>query len=145
MFALRWRPATTGILTVRVAVRTGGIVRVVSRGEELRVGLPPAYCNAPAPSVAQVPAGDGLLVGTLDVVTGAPAGYACFVGAYTITAADATGSTVASVAVPAGQSYAVALPAGSYQLKSGSCEGTATVIAGEQVQADTVCFVHGVP
>jgi hypothetical protein len=145
VFALRWRPATTGILTVRVAVRTAGIVRAVSGGQALRVGLPPAYCNAPAPSLTQVPAGDGVLMGTLDVLTGAPARYACMVGAYTITVADPTGSIVASVPVPAGQSYAIALPAGSYRLKSGSCEGTATIVAGMQVRADTVCFVHGPP
>jgi hypothetical protein len=137
-FKLRWRPGA-GLQTVRIALRTsaGDVARSTAQG--LKVGVPPAYCYAPAAAPAQLPAGYGLLTGSVYVVFGSPGRYSCMLAQPAITVVDQTGNTVATV--NDGQSYAIALPAGTYQLKNNACVTSATVIAGKEVQADIVCHV----
>ncbi|HXY82006.1 MAG TPA: hypothetical protein VEH55_11600 [Gaiellaceae bacterium] len=140
-FTLRWHPSAAGRITVRVALRLRAHDVVVSAAAQVLVGPAPVYCAPPAPP-AQVPAGDGWVVGGLYLEGGPfPGIYQCVAGAYAITVLDQAGDTVAKQQVQDGQSYTLVLPAGSYTLSSGSCRGAATVTAGRQSRADTLCYV----
>jgi len=140
-FTLRWRPSSAGSITVRAALRIDAHDVAVSAAAQVVVGQAPVYCAAPAPP-AQVPAGDGWVVGGLYIEGGPfPGTHRCVAGDYTITVLDQAGNTVATQRVQGGQSYTLVLPAGSYALSSGFCRGAVTVAAGRQSRADTLCDV----
>ena len=140
-FTLRWHPSSAGMITVRAALRIHARDVAASAAAQVVVGQAPVYCAPPAPP-AQVPAGDGWIVGGLYIDGGPyPGIHHCFAGEYTITVLDQAGNTVATQRVPDGQSYTLVLPAGSYVLSSGFCRGAVTVTAGRQSKADTHCDV----
>jgi len=127
---------------LRVSVRRHGRNLASTSPSTVLVGPPPVHCAPPVPP-GNIPAGDGWIVGGLYNTGGpAPGIHACADQAYTLTVTDAAGATVATVQVPVGRSYTVVLPAGGYTLRSsGFCSGTATVTAGKQTVADTVCLL----
>jgi len=143
-FKLTWRPQAGRYLTLRVAIRRDGRDLASSPVRQVLVGAAPVYCAAPV-RPANVPAGDGWIAGGLYIAGGpAPGVYECVNRPYTITLTDQTGASIAIQEVAAGQSYTFVLPPGTYNLSSssnGGCSGSATVSAGEQTKADTVCSV----
>jgi hypothetical protein len=140
-FTLRWHPSAAGRITVRVALKLQARDVAVSGAAQVLVGPAPVYCAAPVPP-AQLPAGDGWIVGGLYLEGGPfPGIHQCVAGDYTITVLDQAGDTVATQQVQGGQSYTLVLPAGSYTFSSGFCRGAATVTAGLQSRADTLCDV----
>jgi hypothetical protein len=140
MFRLVWFPSRPGPLTVRVVVRAGGRDVAVSAPRIVKVGQPPAYCNAAPGTPQNVPAGYGWLAGTLD--SGAPGSYRCpaTTAPYTIAVLDQAGNTVTTREIGARQSYALVVPQGSYTIKLGgfACAGIVTVAAGQPSLADVV-------
>jgi hypothetical protein len=95
----------------------------------------------PAPS--EVPSGDGWLVGGDYMSGGAPPGiFDCVAEERTLEVfAATTGNLVATAHVSAGANYAVVLPAGSYRLQAGGCQGAATIVVGRETSANTVCDI----
>jgi hypothetical protein len=140
-FTLGWTPQTAGALKLRAIVVRRSQTIAATRSVSLLVGAAPAYC-APAAMLTPLPSGTGLIVGGVYNVGGpAPGITVCQDQTNTVTVTDSTGSPVASVEVPAGQSYAIVEPVGSYTLSAGSCRGSAVVKPGATTQADTVCYV----
>jgi len=140
-FTASWTPQTAGPLKIRAIVVRRSHTIAATRSTSLLVGAAPVYC-APAAMLTPLPSGTGLIVGGVyDVGGPAPGIIVCQDQANTVTVTDSTGSPVASVALPAGQSYAIVVPAGSYTLSAGSCRGSAVVKPGATTQADTVCDV----
>jgi hypothetical protein len=106
------------------------------------IGAAPQYCAPPAPPAVDIPVGDGWIVGGRYNEGGPfPGIYVCDTQDYTVTAIDANGTVQATRPVAGGHSYTLVLPAGTYTLKSDFCTGMATVAAGQQTAADTVCSV----
>ncbi|HEY5197043.1 MAG TPA: hypothetical protein VIJ51_08455 [Solirubrobacteraceae bacterium] len=140
-FTAGWTPGTAGFLTIRAIVVRRSTTIAATRSASLLVGAAPVYC-APTTSLSPLPYGDGLIVGGVYNVGGpAPGITVCQGQANTVTVTDSFGSPVASVQLAAGQSYAIAVAAGSYTLSAGSCRGSAVVTAGAATHADTVCDV----
>ncbi len=145
-FTLHWTPSQAGFVVLRVAVRVSGHDVAATAAPSVLVGAAPVYC-APAPAPAKGPAGEGWLIGGMYIAGGpAPGIYACGSQPYTETVTDASGDVVATQAVAGGQSYSIALAPGTYDLSTdvssvGYCRGTATITAGRETHADTVCAV----
>jgi hypothetical protein len=142
-FALRW-PVRAGTLTgpfqLRVVALAGG--RVLAATRPITVGVGPRFVRCAAPvSPGTVPAGDGWIVGGLYDEGGPFPGIdRCSSAEYTITATASDGSIAATQTVAGDHSYTLVVPAGTYALSAGNvCRGQATVDAGQQTQADTVC------
>jgi hypothetical protein len=146
-FHLEWdvaATAATGPLSLRiVARRRAGAVVAATKPTQSYVGPGPILCAPPVPPAVDIPVGDGWIVGGRYNVGGAfPGVTVCDSQAYTVIVTSAAGQVVLTEPVAGGQSYTLApLPAGSYALKSDFCTGTATVTAGKQTMADTVCPV----
>lgn len=143
-FVLRWhvRPGTlTGPLQLRVVWRAGG--RVVVATHPVTAGVGPRFvrCAAPVPPTVDIPAGDGWIVGGLYDEGGPFPGIdQCSSSAYTIVATASDGIVAATQTVPGAHSYTLVVPAGSYGLSANpGCRGQATVTAGEQTVANTIC------
>jgi hypothetical protein len=140
-FSLRWTPRTSSFLTSRVIVVRRGRTLASTKTAMILVGAAPVYCAAPSPP-GSLPAGDGYIVGGVYNVGGpAPGITVCQGQANTVTVTSAAGATVATQNVAGGQSYTFVVPAGMYTLQAGFCSGTATVRAGAETKADTVCPV----
>ena len=143
-FVLRWhvRPGTlTGPLRLRVAALARGLVLAATAPVDAGVGPAATRCAPPAPPGNDIPAGDGWIVGGLYDEGGPFPGIdQCSSSAYTITATASDGTVAATQNVPADQSYTLVVPAGSYALSATHlCRGEATVTAGQQTDANTVC------
>jgi hypothetical protein len=140
-FALSWTPPAAGFLTVRVVVVRRHVLLAKTPSASLLVGAAPVYC-APPQTPADVPPGDGTIVGGVYNEGGpAPGVYVCQGQANTVTLTSAAGASVATKEVAAGQSYAFVVPAGGYTLAAGYCRAQATVTAGRTTHTDTVCPV----
>jgi hypothetical protein len=140
-FTVGWTPPSAGFLRVRAIVVRRSRTIAATRSASLLVGAAPVYC-APTTSLTPLPTGTGLIVGGVYNVGGpAPGIIVCQDQANTVTVTDSIGSPVASVALAAGQSYAIVVPAGSYTLSAGSCRGSAVVTPGAATHADTICDV----
>jgi hypothetical protein len=106
------------------------------------IGPAAQSCAQPPPPAVDIPVGDGWIVGGRYIEGGPfPGVYECDSEPYTVTATDANGVVQATQGVAGGASYTLVVPAGTYTLQSDFCRGTATVTAGQQTQADTVCPV----
>jgi hypothetical protein len=145
-FTLAWRVASTeptGPLSLRVvAQRRGGLVVAATAAEQSWIGLPADLCAPPVPPAVEIPVGDGWIVGGRYNEGGAYPGIkACDSQPYTVTATDSGGHVQATQNVAGGHRYTLVVPAGTYTLKSDFCSGTATVTAGKQTSADTICPV----
>jgi hypothetical protein len=106
------------------------------------VGVGPAFvrCSAPVPPAINIPAGDGWIVGGLYDEGGPFPGIdECSSSGYTITATVADGTVAATQTVAGGHSYTLVVPAGKYTLNARFCRGQATVTAGRQTAANTIC------
>jgi hypothetical protein len=142
-FVLRWHlsPGTRrGPLQFRVALLSGG--RALAATRSVTVGVGPAFvhCAAPVPPAINIPAGDGWIVGGLYDEGGPFPGIdACSSSAYTITATASDGTVAATQTVAGLHSYTLVVPAGTYTLSSRFCRGQATVRAGRQTKANTIC------
>ncbi len=144
-FAIHWRVGKRtmiGPVMLRVtAVHRGNVVAAIGPTQS-GVGPAPVYCAPPEPPAVDIPSGDGWIVGGRYNEGGAyPRIYACDSQPYTVTAKNAAAEVVATQNVAAGHSYTLVVPAGSYKLSSDFCFGSATVRAGKQTKADTVCPV----
>jgi hypothetical protein len=106
-------------------------------------GQAPVYCAPPVAPAVNIPAGDGWIVGGAYIEGGpAPGIDLCESQAYSVTALNQGGAVLASQHVAGGHSYALVVPAGTYELKAKPCgSGSATVRAGQQTRADAVCAV----
>jgi hypothetical protein len=144
-FAITWHvPPSENAGPVQLRVTARNRHRVVARTKPVQVGIGPApqYCAPPTPPAVNIPVGDGWIVGGRYLAGGPfPGIYNCDSQDYTVTATDANGVDQATETVAGGQSYTLVVPAGTYSLQSDFCRGTATVTAGQQTQADTVCPV----
>jgi hypothetical protein len=142
-FAIRWSiPAGTplGPVTLRLAVRRRARLLATSLPAQSAVGSAYVPCAAPTPPAMPLPAGDGWIVGGLYEEGGPFPGFdRCSPTPYTITATDSAGTVQATQSVAAGDGYWLDVPAGTYTLTSGPCRGQATVTAGRQTTADTLC------
>ena len=143
-FTLRWhvRDGTlTGPLQLRVLALGGG--RIVAATQPVTAGVGPRVvrCAAPVPPGTDIPAGDGWIVGGLYDEGGPFPGIdQCSSSAYTITATASDGTVAATQAVAGDQSYTLVVPAGTYALSASHlCRGQATVTAGQQTVANTIC------
>jgi hypothetical protein len=140
-FAVTWRPRSASFVMARVILVRHARTLARTTPASVLIGAAPVYCAAASPP-GSLPPGDGYIVGGVYNVGGpAPGITVCQGEANTVTVTGASGATVASQAVPAGQSYTFVLPAGTYQLSTGYCRGQATVTAGAGTHADTVCAV----
>lgn len=140
-FAVSWRPRTSGLLTVRLALARRGRTIATTRTSTILVGSAPVYCAAPSAPAGLAP-GDGYVVGGVYNVGGpAPGITVCHGQAEQVTVTGATGVVVAAEDVAGGQSYTFELPPGLYELDAGACRGSATVHAGAETHADTICDV----
>jgi hypothetical protein len=141
-FTLRWTPRTSSFLTSRVILVRRGRTLAGTKTTMILVGAAPVYCAAPGPP-AMVPAGYGYIVGGVYNVGGpAPGITVCQGQANTVTVMTAAGATVATQNVAGGQSYTFVVPPGVYTLNAGYCRGSATVRAGAETKADTICPVR---
>jgi hypothetical protein len=142
-FRLLWKPRTSSFLTIRViAVRRGKTI-AHTKPASILIGAAPVYCAAPSPP-GQLPPGDGYVVGGVYDVGGPAPGITVCVGrANTVTLTASSGAVAASQQVGPGDSYTFVVPAGTYTLAAGPgyCRGSATVRAGAETKADTVCDV----
>jgi hypothetical protein len=142
-FSLHWRvpqDTATGPLKLRIAVIRQRRLLTSTAPVQLFVGSPKVNCAPPVPPAINIPVGDGWIVGGVYGIGGAfPGVYQCASAQYTVTATNASGDIVARDTVAALHSYTLVVPAGSYTLASGACRGSATVTAGRQTKADTVC------
>lgn len=142
-FVLRWHvgPRTlTGPWLLRVAVLVAG--RALTATHSVTVGVGSAFvrCAAPVPPAINIPAGDGWIVGGLYDEGGPFPGIdECSSSGYTITATAADGTVAATQTVAGGHSYTLVVPAGTYTLNAHFCRGQATVTAGRQTAANTIC------
>ena len=142
-FVLRWHvgPRTlTGPWLFRVAVLVAG--RALTATHSVTVGVGPAFvrCSAPVPPAVNIPVGDGWIVGGLYDEGGPFPGIdECSPSGYTITATAADGTVAATQTVAGGHSYTLVVPAGTYTLNARFCRGQATVTAGRQTAANTIC------
>jgi hypothetical protein len=144
-FTITWQvPAdeNAGPVMLRISVRGRGRVLARTKAVQSAIGPAPLLCAPPAPPAVDIPVGDGWIVGGRYLAGGPfPGIYNCDSQDYTVTATDANGVDQATETVAGGQSYTLVVPAGTYSLQSDFCRGTATVTAGQQTQADTVCPV----
>jgi len=142
-FVLRWHlgPSTrTGPLQFRVAVLTAG--RALTATHPVTVGVGPAFvrCAALVPPAINIPAGDGWIVGGLYGEGGPFPGIdACSSSPYTVTATASDGTVAATQTIAGLHSYTLVVPAGTYTLSARFCRGQATVTAGRQTKANTIC------
>jgi hypothetical protein len=144
-FTIRWRVGkrtAIGPVMLRVAAVHRGRVLAATRPAQSGVGPAPVYCAPPVLPGVDIPVGDGWIAGGRYNEGGAYPGIsACDSQPYTIAATNAAGKVVAIQNVEGGDSYTLVVPAGSYKLGSNFCFGSATVRAGKQTKADTVCPV----
>jgi hypothetical protein len=144
-FTITWHVPSSenvGPVTLRVEARRHRHVLTRTKAVQSAIGSAAVPCAPPAPPAVDIPVGDGWIVGGLYIVGGPFPGIDnCSGSAYTVTATDAAGVVQATQDVPGGDSYTLVVPAGTYTLTSGSCSGPATVTAGQQTHADTVCPV----
>lgn len=144
-FTLRWSvpgSAHVGLVTLRVIARRGHATLARTGPTQSAIASAPVLCAPPVPPAVDIPVGDGWIVGGLYNVGGPFPGIdECDGSAYTVTATDSSGVVQATQNVAAGHSYTLVVPAGAYTLASGFCRGSATVTAGQQTKADTVCPV----
>jgi hypothetical protein len=133
----------TGPVTLRVALTRAHQILALSRTRQAFIGPAPIYCAPPAPPSANLPSGDGWIVGGAYIEGGPfPGVYECFSRPYTVTASDHAGEAVASEQVAGSHSYTLIVPAGSYTLKATPCGfASASVSAGKETRADVVCPV----
>jgi hypothetical protein len=144
-FTIRWQVPSSqaiGPVSLRVAIRRRRHTLVHTPAVQSAIGSAPALCATPVPPAVEIPVGSGWIVGGRYNEGGAfPGIYACDSEPYTVTATDSGGVVQGSQAVAGGHSYTLVVPAGTYTLKSDFCQGSATVAAGRQTMADTVCPV----
>lgn len=144
-FTLSWQvpsSQTPGLVSFRVSARSRGRVLARTKPVQSAIGPAPVLCAAPVPPAVNIPVGDGWIVGGRYNVGGPFPGIdVCDGDPYTVTATDANGVVRATQTVAGSHSYTLVVPAGQYTLNSDFCRGTATVAAGEQTQADTICAV----
>lgn len=143
-FSLSWLPPAGRRTTVRLSLRHAGRLLARSSPVGVSVGPPPQLCpEAHAP--ANLPAGDGWVVGGLyDEGGPAPGIFDCVSGPYEIVAIDDAGNQQGSVKVGGLESYVLVLPPGSYELHNAedNCfSEEVTVVAGMAVKANTVCQI----
>jgi hypothetical protein len=142
-FKLRWHVPSTeavGPVSLRLAIRSRHRTLVHTPVVQSAIGPAPVPCAAPVPPAVDIPVGSGWIVGGRYNEGGAFPGIdACDSQSYTVTATDSGGVVQASQTVAGGHSYTLVVPAGTYALRSDFCGGSATVIAGKQTMADTVC------
>lgn len=144
-FTISWHVSTSenpGPVSLRVIARNHHGVVARTKAVQAGIGSAPVYCAPPTPPAVDIPAGDGWIVGGRYIEGGPfPGLYQCDSQQYTVTATDAGGVVQSTQTVAGGHSYTLVVPAGGYTLTSDFCRGTATVTAGQQSQADTVCPV----
>lgn len=148
-FFMQWSVPEVRSLTVRLTLRAGSreLARTAPSTVHPRKALV-KRCSAPRPP-ASVPAGDGWVTGGVYTVGGPAPGIDVCRGASTLTVSNQSGVVVATQQVPEGASYTLVLPAGNYELAAGSklaagvtlCQGTASVTAGQETRANTVCSI----
>jgi hypothetical protein len=137
-FTVRWHVRSRE-LQLRAALLSGGHQIATSAAASLLVGSAIVRCHA-APAPANLPPGDGWIEGGVYLQGGpAPGIDQCQSESSTVTATSVGGDVLASQNLAGGDGYALVVPAGSYQLKDGECNGEATVIAGRRTVADTDC------
>jgi len=143
-FDLRWQLAdgtAIGPVKLRVVLVRHGRRLAATTATQSAIGPAAVYCNPPRPP-SDVPAGDGWIVGGRYIIGGAfPGVDECSGQSYTVTATGSSGQAAATETVPADDSYALVVPAGSYTLQSDGCRGSATATAGQETVADTDCLV----
>lgn len=140
-FKIIWRPSTAGFRTIRVTLVHHARTLASTRPVSILIGAAPVYCAPPKPP-GSLPPGDGYIVGGVyDIGGPAPGITVCQGQVKTVVVTNATGATVATQSVPAGQSFTFVLPAGDYGLSAGFCRGTATVRSGAETRADVDCDV----
>lgn len=143
-FTIRWHVSgSAGPLRLRVAALREGRVIAATRPRRSAVGPKAIYCAPPVPPAVDIPVGSGWIVGGLYLEGGPyPGIFECEQQRYTINVETPSGRTVARQTVAAGHSYTLVVPAGSYKLRSNvGCLGSATVTAGHQTKANTICNI----
>jgi hypothetical protein len=137
-FTLHWHVRAREF-QLRAVLLSGRHRIATSAVASLLVGSAIVRCH-PATAPANLPAGDGWIEGGVYLQGGpAPGIDQCQSNSSTVTATSASGYVVASQSLPAGDGYALVVPAGTYQLHDGECTGEATVTAGRRTVADTDC------
>ena len=137
-FTLHWHVRARDF-QLRVALLSGRHTIATSAVASLLVGTAIVRCR-PAAAPVDLPAGDGWIEGGVYLLGGpAPGIDQCQSRSSTVTATSAGGYVVASQNLAGDEGYALVVPAGTYQLKDGFCNGEATVIAGRRTVADTDC------
>jgi len=148
---MQWPVPEVRSLTVRLTLRAGSreLASTATSTVYPRKALV-KRCSAPRPPT-NVPAGDGWVTGGVYTVGGPAPGIDVCRGALTLTVSNQSGVVVATSQVPQGASYTLVLPAGNYELAVGpklaagatisECQGTASVTAGQETRANTVCSI----
>jgi len=150
-FFMQWSVPEVRSLTVRLTLRAGSRALVsTAPGTVYPRKVLVKGCSTPRPP-ANVPAGDGWVTGGVYTVGGPAPGLDVCRGALTLTVSNQSGVVVATSQVAEGASYTLVLPPGSYNLAAGSrlaagltiseCQGTASVTAGQETRANTVCSI----